>query len=238
MATRSMLRPAGCVPAIDVSAVQPAIDWPAVAASGIQVAFVEVGVGNDGANEARAAQVAGALSVGLRVLPYCFAYPLPVDGVHAGRDPVGQVALWLEALRGLGLDPCEPIFVDLEWPREQDWAKWGDSAPFVRGWALAALAELERVTAVVPGVYGSPSFLEAIGCDEEPAFARYPLWIAEWDVAAPIVPTPWDNSSPGWAAWQYSSAGHVNGVPGVVDLSWVRDPRNAPTDTRLRFVTP
>ena len=228
----SWLRPTGCVPAIDVSAIQAAIDWPSVAATGVQVVFVEIGIGNDGANEARAAQVAGARAMGLRVIPYCFAYPLPSEVSHPGRDPVAQVALWLAAATDLELDPSESFFVDLEWPREQDWTTWGDSASFVRGWALAALAELERRTGVIPGVYGSPSFLDAIGCPGEPALARYPLWVADWDVPAPTVPGPWTS----YLAWQYSSTGVVVGISEAVDLSWFRDPRNAPTDVELRTI--
>ena len=222
-----MITRPGCLAMIDISAAQPTIDWGRVAAAGISVVAVEVGVGNDRPNSCRVAQVAGARAAGLRVLPYDFAYPLPADGVHPGRDPIAQVALWTAATANLGLDP-EPLIVDIEWPPTTSWQFWGVNAVSVRGWLLAALSEAERVTGVTPWVYGSPGFLEAIRTQDEPELGRFPLWLAEWGVNVPGVPAPWA----AWAAWQYSSTGHVDGIEPVVDLSWIRQSPDATLQPR------
>lgn len=210
----NVTKPTGCILGVDVSAAQPVIDWARVYAAGARVAFVEIGVGNDSPNACRAAQVAGARAAGLVTFGYDFAYPLPADGVHAARDPAGQAGLWIAEARGLGL---AGIFVDAEWPPETDWTKWGDSADFVRGWLLACLATL-AASGVEAGLYGAPSFLRAIGCEKDAALAGHPLWLADWGVSFPDVPEPWD----GWQAWQYTDAGHVDGIAEAVDLSWVR----------------
>src|SRR5207245_1618093 len=40
------------------------------------------------------------------------------------------------------------------------------------------------------------------------------LWIANWGVNCPNLPTAWS----GFSFWQYSDMGQVNGIPAVVDL--------------------
>lgn len=213
-----MQQPANTIAAIDVSVIQgSSIDWDQVSDAGYSHVFVEVGIGNDSPNGDRASQVTGALSGGLSVQVYDFCYPLPSDGVHQGRDPVAQATLFLQEAANLGLDPQQPVVLDVEWPKLGDMAKWGDNASFVRSWLLACLAEIERVTGVTPWIYGSPSFLMAIGCASEPSFARYKLWLADWG-STPTVPAPWTD----WTAWQFSATGSVPGINGAVDLSWVR----------------
>ena len=213
-----MIAPPNCIAAIDVSAAQGTIDGARIAAAGIALAWVEIGVGNDRPNACRAQQVASLRAAGIRVRPYGFAYALPPDGIHLARDPVAQVALWLNEAEGLGLDPYEPWEDDAEWPAEVAWARWGDSAGLIRSWHLAALAELERRTTVIPTLYASPAFAAAMRTTDDPSLARYPLTVAQWGVPAPDVPAPWGD----WSAWQYSSDGHVDGIEGPVDLSWVR----------------
>lgn len=208
-----MTAPSGCARMVDVSAAQSSVDWDKVAASGVTLASVEVGIGNDQPNSLRVVQSHGARASGLVVRAYHFAYPLPPDGVHAGRDPVQQAQIHWSATEALQLAEST---LDLEWPT--DFTKWSDSASYVRGWALAYLAEYERLSGVVPWLYASPGYLEQIGAAEEPALARSPLWVAQWDVESPMTPAPWDS----WAAWQMTATGHVDGIIGPVDLSLVR----------------
>lgn len=45
----------------------------------------------------------------------------------------------------------------------------------------------------------------------------YHLWLAQWTHAAqPTLPLGWQT----WLLWQYTNAGHVNGINGPVDCSW------------------
>ena len=212
--------PTRCIQMIDVSAAQgPCIDWEKVATAGVQVAAVEIGVGNDAPNEYRASQVSGAMNAGLLVLPYSFCFALPPDGVHANRDPVSQAKLFLQEMQNLGLEG-QPIILDCEFPKQQDMQKWRDNDDYVCAWRAACLAEVEQLTGVTPWIYGSPDYLEVTGCEEDLGLSRYPLWIAHYYVTNPTIPRPWVE----YAAWQYSCEGTVPGIQTPVDLSWYRLP--------------
>jgi hypothetical protein len=43
----------------------------------------------------------------------------------------------------------------------------------------------------------------------------YPLWVANYGVSCPSVPTGWSR----WRMWQYASTGHVSGIRGDVDVN-------------------
>jgi GH25 family lysozyme M1 (1,4-beta-N-acetylmuramidase) len=47
-------------------------------------------------------------------------------------------------------------------------------------------------------VYTYPAFAEQGNCAR---LGRWPLWIAHWGVARPVVPAPWKT----WRLWQYAS---------------------------------
>ena len=60
-------------------------------------------------------------------------------------------------------------------------------------------------------IYTGKSFWNQYMNDQ---FGSYPLWIAEYGVAQPILPKGWD----AWTFWQSSQTGSVAGVAGNVDL--------------------
>src|SRR5207253_3176993 len=48
-------------------------------------------------------------------------------------------------------------------------------------------------------------------------FSSYTLWVANWGVSCPNVPSPWT----GWAFWQHADNGTVSGVPAsAVDMNY------------------
>lgn len=200
---------------IDVSAAQgTGIDWSAVRASGVELVAIEAGIGNDVPNVLLAEQVAGCVDAGLLWVPYDFGYALPVDGIHANRDPVAQVDLFL---RECPSSPGGIVVLDLEFPRYQDLARWREAAPGVRAWARGACAELVR-RSCRPIIYVAQGYAEAIDFAEVPELGAFPLWLAEWGpTSLPEAPAPWATV----AAWQYSNAGSVDGIDSPVDLSWV-----------------
>lgn len=53
-----------------------------------------------------------------------------------------------------------------------------------------------------------------------PDFAEYLLWIAEYDVEKPKTPTAWE--AKGWAIWQRTERGSIEGEIGNVDLDTSR----------------
>ena len=95
----------------------------------------------------------------------------------------------------LSADPGEiPPVVDFEWWRETpDWA--------LRHLA-AFLARLEFLCGRAPGIYTAPGFWQPHG-SRSAVWRRYWLWLAHYDVAAPLVPAPWQ----AWHFWQYTSHG-------------------------------
>jgi lysozyme len=65
------------------------------------------------------------------------------------------------------------------------------------------LAELERLTSVVPMIYTGYYFWKEFGSPDV-SFKKYPLWIANYTTAvAPMVPLPWIS----YTFWQYSANG-------------------------------
>ncbi len=71
--------------------------------------------------------------------------------------------------------------------------------------AYAYLLDVKEAAGKLPIVYGSPYFLENLNLDAK--FKRFPLWIANYGVTAPLVPKPWDT----WTFWQYTdSKGHLD----------------------------
>ena len=63
--------------------------------------------------------------------------------------------------------------------------------------------------------------LERSRPDPDFALAGHPLWVANWHVAAPLVPAgDWAGYS--WSVWQWASDGEVDGITGNVDLDWLR----------------
>ncbi len=72
---------------------------------------------------------------------------------------------------------------------------------------LAFLGRLEELAGRPCANYGSPAYLEALGCP--PGLARHPLWVAHWGTSQPKVPRP-------WSSWTL----HQHAVIGGVDRNW------------------
>jgi len=175
---------------IDLSSVQGALgptQWRAIAQRGTRFAVAKCATGNDGKDPSFDPNIANARGAGLTVGAYFFAYPLPTDASHPGRDPEDQAQLHFEAADGIGtragdLPPC----VDLEWPAPQDWSRWGVTAASIRAWVATYLAKVAALWGRTPIVYSYPDFARAVSFG--PELARCPLWAAEYDALQPMAP--------------------------------------------------
>lgn len=198
---------------IDVSSVQGHVDWQAVAASGIQFAFVKCFTGNDGVDPFYDTNVTNALAAGLYVGSYFFVYPLPDAPGHVNRDPVGQAQLHFSHCK-------TPIFAaDLEWPAPgPDWAKWGIDGSFLNDWCLKYLETFTSLAGSQPLVYTYPYWAAAVQFRQD--FAQYKLWVASYE-PEPAVIQPWGKDN--WVVWQTTGGGGKlpNGAP--VDTNVMRD---------------
>lgn len=192
---------------IDISSVQGnVIDWAAVAKSGVRFAMIKCGNGNNAPDPSFSRAVFGARRAGIVVGPYHVGFPLPPDPAHPGRGPVEQARAHFAASAGVGtLDGELPPALDLEWPAPgtPEWTKYGCSGPQVRTWALAYLAEAERLYGRSPLVYdGFPIYWKEIDGANEPMFAHYPLWWVDYR-AGTQPPKPWST----WALHQINGGG-------------------------------
>lgn len=202
---------ADLVKGLDVSVIQGVVDFAAVAATGVQFVICRCGVGNSGKDSTYDKNMANAKAVGLQVMAYHFVYPLPTIASEPLRDPTAQAKLHAGYANG-ALAAC-----DLEWPTSADWAKWGCTAAQIGQWVVTYLAAYESLTGIKPLVYTYPNFAQQVNLPVE--VANYPLWIASYDDATPLIPHPWTD----WVLWQNTGGGGKlpNGAP--VDTDVARD---------------
>lgn len=195
--------PSPLISAIDVSAWQGVIDWPAVAASGVRVAFVKASEGANGehSRDARfAGNALGAAGVGLTVVPYHF---------FTAADPTEQAANFLDAFEA---GPPRGVVAMLDLERS------GSPGSDLGARALAWLRIVEDALGCRPWAYCSPFFALGEHFDRHPELAAYPLLLALWRHDPPaVVPAPWTT----WTGWQ-SGKGAVPGVHGACDVDVLR----------------
>lgn len=181
---------------IDVSKWQGEIDWGRVADDGIAFAIARVSDGTtywDGEFDDNWASIADQ---GLVRGAYQFFRP--------GQSATAQADLMIDALGELGPGDLPPV-LDAE---TTDGVSGSAVVSAMRTW----LDRVEDATGRVPMIYASSGFWTTLPDTSE--FSRYPLWVANWEVSCPEVPSPWGD----WALWQTADDGWVDGISGPVDL--------------------
>lgn len=190
---------------VDVSSHQGAIDWPAVAADGVDFAIVRAG--NRGytegalyADERFSENVDGAEAAGLATGVYFFSQAVTPDEAREEADFV------LGLLAGRPLDL--PVAFDHE-PVSDETGR----ANHLAGTELAACARAfcERIEQAGYDtlVYGNKRDIARFGGDVPDG---RPVWFAEYDVAVPTGQFD-------FVMWQYTSTGTVAGISTRVDLN-------------------
>jgi lysozyme len=186
---------------VDVSYHQGRIDWEKARAHGVSFAYVRAADGAGFADPAFVENWEGARAAGVIRGAYQFFRP--------AQDPGAQAEVMLGALRARGglrrgdLPPALDIEVSDGVPRER-----------LKARALAWLARVEAATGRAPVIYTAPGFWDDLG--EDPAFARYTLWVAHWETTCPTLPGGFGR----WRFWQDASDGAVPGIEGPVDTDW------------------
>lgn len=186
----------GPTPVIDVSNHQGAIDWRALHASGIRYVWIKATEGIDYVDPDFHDNWRGAREAGIVTGAYHF---------FRARDEGEAQAEWF-----LGTVTHEPgdllPAVDVEVPDGVD-----DPALMVRR-LRAYMSVVSGAVGRPPVIYTSPKFWESLGTDD---FGHHPLWIAEYGVSEPQVPSGWTS----WSLWQHTDDDVVAGVAKPVDLS-------------------
>jgi lysozyme len=219
---------------VDVYSGYGRIDWVRARAAGVRFAILKCTQGNDGKDSRFDENAEGCRNAGVHAAPYLFGYPLPIEAkYHPGRHPAEQAQRLFQDCKGLGTQDGDlPPVLDIEWPPHFEkekgtskiinrWTQWNVTADYIAAWSLACLAELERLFKRTPIVYTYPHFWQSLGAaGKTAAFAKYPLWIANYTHltdwmpppdATPIVPAPWSD----WTLWQFSADGSPISIPGI-----------------------
>ncbi len=179
---------------IDVSAWQGAVDFDQVAAAGRSFVFMRVASGQN-VDTRFVANWPAARNAGLIRGVYQYFYP--------SRDVDLQADVLITELRNAGyaLDDLPPV-LDIE---TLDGLTPAEVVPLAQRW----LARVEAALSVRPMIYTANFMSNVTGTH----FSSYPLWVANYGVTCPLMPTGWTD----WVFWQSSSTGRVPGVTGNVD---------------------
>jgi lysozyme len=145
--------------------------------------------------------------------PAAKANNIPRGAYHFFRptqDINEQIQNFVSAVGSLDQDDLG-VVLDLEAP--ENWATIEQSQRV--GLALQWCDGVEKALGVTPVIYLSPNFVaQVLGTNYAQALKKYPLWIANYNVAQPTIPSPWTT----YVFWQYSDTGRVAGITGDVDL--------------------
>jgi GH25 family lysozyme M1 (1,4-beta-N-acetylmuramidase) len=190
--------PAGAtVSGIDTSHWQGVIDWSKVKASGKAFAIARVSDGVKYPDKNFPTDWPAIKAAGLIRGAYQFFRP--------AQDPVAQADLLIQRLQQYGpLGPGDlPAVLDVE---------TADGMPnaTVRQNMQIWLDRVELHTGKRPIVYTAAFMSSVVGS----GFSSYPLWVANYGVNCPQLPSGWSQ----WSIWQSSSTGSVPGIAGNVDL--------------------
>jgi glucan-binding YG repeat protein len=184
---------AGVEQGIDVSKYQGAINWAAVAQSGVKFAFIKVGSLKSGIDPYFYYNMIAAQAVGIKTGVYIYSYATSVEEVAVEAQFV------LAALQNVTVS--YPVAWDIEDEVQKNLSP--DTLALMAN-TFCALIEAEGY---YPMVYANKNwFTTKIGT------VYYEKWAAQWNSSKCEVP--------GFTIWQYSSTGRIAGINGNVDLSY------------------
>ena len=185
------------VPGIDVSQYQGKIDWKAVKQSGKIFVYIKATDGINGVDPMFEENWNDSKSAGIIRGAYHFFY--------ANEDAEAQATNFIKNVTGFSKGDLPPV-LDLEITNNAE-------PQLIIQNSLRMLELLREKYNVTPVVYTNPTFgnryLDA-------RFERFPLWIANYSVNRPVIPSAWQKR--GFTFWQYSESGKVNGIFGNADL--------------------
>jgi len=181
---------AGLLEGIDVSVYDATVGWSAVRDAGIVFAIARVSDGIHTPDTYFDSNWAQIKSVGMIRGVYQYFEP--------AQDPHAQAQLMLSHLGDFGPGDLPPV-IDVE---TLDGLDAGPATAAVQAW----VDDVQSALHVRPIIYTSARVWTEF--DNPPLDAD--LWVANWQVSCPAIPTPW--SSSGWTFWQYSSTGTVPGL--------------------------
>ncbi|MEP4769439.1 MAG: glycoside hydrolase family 25 protein [Roseibium sp.] len=183
---------------IDVSFWQGKINWAAVARHGIDFAIIKASEGAEMKDPRFSENWSGCKTNRISCGAYHFFLP--------AYDFELQSDLLVDQLQSVSFDPETDI------PPAIDCEEMQGLSPTTYVSALKALMKrLEEKLKCKPMIYVSPSFWQGL---RSPKMDGHPLWIANYEVDSPKIPSPWKS----YRFWQYSDNGRIDGIDCAVDL--------------------
>lgn len=186
---------------IDISKWNGSINWPKVAADGVQFAIIRVGYGSKKGTPTLDptfhANVEGALSAGIEVGTYLYSYALDVENAELESIfTVDNISRYVGKM-------TYPVFYDIEDDSQKNLGIATISHMCEAFCGSVSMSDWK------PGIYAS---LDWVKTRIYPAtISKYDLWLAQW------------TKSPTYqgriAIWQYSDSGRVDGISGNVDMN-------------------
>jgi lysozyme len=168
------------------------IDWNAVAAGGMSFAFMKATEGTTFVDSSFATNWPGVKAAGMVRGAYHF--------FHSDLDPVVQATFFLATVGPITQDDL--LVLDLETTN-------GQTAATILSHAETFMATVKAKSGTTPILYTSPAFLTSYG-----TLGAYPLWIANYAVTCPNVPSEWST----YTFWQSTGSGTFAPLSGSVDL--------------------
>jgi GH25 family lysozyme M1 (1,4-beta-N-acetylmuramidase) len=203
----------------DVSNFTTVTSWPAVKAAGMTFVGVAAIQGKSSPNTNYNSQVTGAASAGLYVMPYVYADP--------GKwSASAQFGYGWNVINGIPGTPYVlggqmlPIALDMEsdpinFPGQPC---YGLSQTAMKNWIRQFIQADVNKTGAAPIIYSNPTWWASCIGSTNP-FGAYPLWIADYGVSIPTIPSGWNND----AFWQSSNKATISGIEGTgeADLDYL-----------------
>jgi len=185
------------VKGVDVSHYDGTIDWAAVHKGGIAFAIMKATENTGFVDPTFATNWKAAGDNGVIRGAYHFFRP--------AADATAQADFFVKTAGVPGAGDLPPT-IDLEVTDNLD-------AATVASDALTFLARVQEKTGRTPIVYTSDRVLSGL-LGSPAGFGAYTLWVANWQVTCPKIPSPpWSD----WTLWQDSATGMVPGIASAVD---------------------
>jgi len=178
---------------VDVSHWQGTMDWDVAKSKGVQFAIIKAAEGTTWRDDQFKRNVAECKRVGIPWGAYHYFYPT--------LNAIAQANNFIDAMMGFA----------------PDLGIWGDFEQPATGMDVAGLAHgfMDEIKKYYPaGIYTSPGYARYT-MNGAAWMKEFPLWLANYDVAAPSIPLPWTEA----VIWQYSSKGVGYGSEGYIDLN-------------------
>lgn len=186
---------------VDISHHQDTVDWETLSSSA-DFAFIKASGGLDYTDPMFPDNWRASAKSGMLRGAYHFYY--------TNDDPIEQAKWFLSHLSSDDWGDLPPV-LDIESHSLKNDLKPGALDDQILKW----LRRVEAVTGHRPIIYTGANFAAEYLTDT--LLQRYPLWLAQYEVDTPRVPTIWAES--GWTFWQFSSNDSLPGVKTAVDHS-------------------